>query len=102
MLRTESPTAKRCSFMAMPLTHLQHQLQVAREMSLLGDYSSAEVYFDGVLSDMSKCVLPLPSQTPFESHPTALNSTSPRAERTRETGGSAVTSKAAAPELCFH
>ena len=47
--------------MAMPLTHLQHQLQVAREMSLLGDYNSAEVYFDGVLSDMSKCVLPIPS-----------------------------------------
>jgi len=40
--------------MALPLTHLQHQLQVAREMSLLGDYSSAGVYFHGVLTAVAK------------------------------------------------
>mmetsp|Transcript_11063 Transcript_11063/g.27842 ORF Transcript_11063/g.27842 Transcript_11063/m.27842 type:complete len:506 (+) Transcript_11063:267-1784(+) len=40
--------------MALPLTHLQNQLQVGREMSLLGDYSAAAVYFEGVLAGIAK------------------------------------------------
>jgi hypothetical protein len=43
--------------MALPLTHLMTQLQVGREMSLLGDYSAAAVYFEGVLAGISKYAL---------------------------------------------
>lgn len=48
MLRKLHPT------MSLPLSHMQHQLQVAREMSLLGDYSSGEVYFECFLTAVQK------------------------------------------------
>jgi hypothetical protein len=49
--------------MALPLTNLMNQLQVGREMSLLGDYSAAAVYFEGVLAGISKYALLPTSQT---------------------------------------
>ena len=34
------------------------QLQIAREFAVLGDYSTARVYYQGVLSQVSRCETP--------------------------------------------
>ena len=43
----------------MALSSVSNQLTVAREHALLGDYSSATVYYAGLLSQIDRCAISL-------------------------------------------
>ena len=40
------------------------QLQIAREFAVLGDYDTARVYYQGVLTQVSRCCLLYTSPSP--------------------------------------
>ncbi len=59
------------------------QLQIAREFAVLGDYDTARVYYQGVLTQVSRCAPvpsifsnPLPGSQPF-SRPASRASPTP-------------------------